>query len=163
MWFQFGSIENIYTWMRITSTAGYLIPIGLIFFFFAFTGYDKRMDAKVLGIKVRHFKISIVLLIFVFMLLVLFTDLLFNLSETPEYIWDTEFGPVGNLMFLLFAVIFFYLFVMVFKSYRLTENKPQKRFILLLSAGTLAWILSGYVGAILFSPSSEVYSLINYL
>ncbi len=162
-WYQLGSLEKINTWMRVIFTGGFFVPIGLIFFFFAFTGYDKRMEAKVLGIKARHFKITTVLLIFVFMLLVQFTDLLINLSETPEYIWETEFGPVGNLMFPLFAVIFFYLFVMVFKGYRMTENKPQKRFILLLAVGTIVWILLGYVGAILFTASSEVYSFINYL
>ena len=52
MWFQFGRVENIHTWMRLTFTLGFLIPIALILFFFAFTGYDKRMHEKVLGIRV---------------------------------------------------------------------------------------------------------------
>ncbi|MCB0307344.1 MAG: hypothetical protein KDI38_26515, partial [Calditrichaeota bacterium] len=55
MWFQFGSVEKIHTWMRITFTAGFVVPTGLIFFFFAFTGYDRRMDDRVFGIKARHF------------------------------------------------------------------------------------------------------------
>ena len=110
VWFQFGSIENIDTWMRITFTAGFLVPIGIILFFFAFTGYDKRMDARVLGIKVRHFQIATLLLIFVFMLLSQFTNLLIEISETPEHITDMEPGPVGICLFPLFAGIFLYLF-----------------------------------------------------
>ena len=35
MWFQFGSIENIHTWIRVIHTTGFLIPIALILFFFA--------------------------------------------------------------------------------------------------------------------------------
>ena len=69
MWFQFGSIENINTWIRIIHTVGFLIPIGLILFFFAFTGYDKKMDTRVLGIKVRHFQIFAILIFFVLPLL----------------------------------------------------------------------------------------------
>ena len=61
LWFQFGSIENIHLWMRIIFPVGVLVPIGLILFFFAFTGYDKRMDDRILRIKVRHFRISILL------------------------------------------------------------------------------------------------------
>jgi signal transduction histidine kinase len=163
LWFQFGSIEKINTWMRATFTLGFLVPIGLLFFFFAFTGYDKRMDAKVLGIKVRHFQISTLLLIFVFMLLAQFTNLLIKVSDTPEHIWDTEFGPIGLFLFPLFAGIFFYLFFMAFKGYRMTDNEPQKRFILLLAIGTIVWILLGYAGAFLFKPSSEVYTFLNYL
>ncbi len=162
-WFQFGSIENIDTWMRITFTAGFLVPTALIFFFFAFTGYDKRMDTRVLGIKVRHFQISILLFIFVCMLLAQFTNLLIKISETPKDIWDMEFGFIGIFMYPLFAGIFFYLYVMVFKSYRITENKPQKRFILLLALGTVVWLLFGYAGAVFFSPSTEAYQFINYI
>ncbi len=162
-WFQFGSIEHINTWVRITFSAGFLVPATLILFFFAFSGYDKRMDARVLGIKVRHFQISILLFIFVCMLLSLFTNLLIRISETPEDIWDLEFGPVGKFMFPLYAGIFFYLFVMVFKGYRITDNKPQKRFILLLAVGTGMWILFGYSGAALFPVSSQVWNSISYL
>ena len=163
VWFQFGSIENIDTWMRITFTAGFLVPTGLILFFIAFTGYDKKMGARVLGIKVRHFQISILLFIFVCMLLAQFTNLLINISDTPQDIWDVEFGPVGIFLFPLFAVIFVYLFVMVFKGYRATDNKPQKHFILLLAVGTGVWVLFGYVGALLFPISSEVWNSISYL
>ena len=163
LWFQFGSIENIDTWMRMTFTAGFLVPTGLIFFFFAFTGYDKRLDARVLGIKVRHFKITILLFILACMLLAQFTSLILNISDTPEHINDVEFGPIGLFMFPLYSGIFFYLYVMVFKSYRMTENIPKKRFILLLAVGTLMWLLFGYVGAFIFPPESLVWSSISYL
>ena len=163
MWFQFGSIENIRTWMRITGTAGFLIPIGLILFFFAFTGYDKRMGEKVLGIKVRHFQISAILLFVVCMLLNPFTELIYKISDTPKDIWDIEDGPVAILLYVLFAGIYSYLLVMVFKSYRMTDNKPQKRFILMLALGTVVWILIGY-GAVLFvSHSSALFQFISYL
>jgi len=163
MWFQFGNIENIHTWMRITGTAGFLIPIALILFFFAFTGYDKRMDEKVLGIKVRHFQIFSILFFSVCMLLNPFTELIFRISDTPKDIWDIEDGSITILLFLFFAGIFIYLLAMVFKSYRTTDNKPQKRFILLLALGTLIWILIGY-GAILFiAHSGALYQFINYL
>jgi signal transduction histidine kinase len=163
MWFQFGSVENINTWMRITFTAGFVVPLGLIFFFFAFTGYDKKMDAKVLGIKVRHFQISTLLFIFVCTLLAQFTSLILDISDTPENIWDVEYGPIGSFMFPLWAGIFIYLFVMAFKSYRTSAKIPQKRFILLLIIGTLMWLLFGYVGALIFPISSEVWNSISYL
>ena len=163
MWFQLGSVENINTWMRITFSGGFVVPTGLIFFFFAFTGYDKRMDVRVMGIKVRHFQISILLFIFVCMLLSLFTNLLIRISETPRDISDFELGPIGVTMFPLYLGIFAYLYVMVFKSYRITENKPQKRFILLLALGTGVWLLFGYGGALLFPISSEVWNAISYL
>ncbi len=162
-WFQFGSVEYIETWMRITFTAGFLVPTGLIFFFFAFTGYDKRTDAKVLGIKARHFKITILLFIFTCMVLAQFTSLILNISDTPEHIADVDYGPIGMFMFPLYAGIFVYLFVMAFKSYRMTINKPLKRFILLLTVGTLMWLLFGYVGAFIFPPESQVWSSISYL
>lgn len=163
MWFQFGSIENIHTWMRITSTAGFLIPIGLILFFFAFTGYDKRMDEKVLGIKVRNFQIFSILLFFVCMLLTPFTELIYKISDTPKDIWDIEDGSITILLLLFFAGIFIYLLAMVFKSYRTTDNKPQKRFILLLALGTLIMVLIGY-GTILFiSHSGALYQFLNYI
>jgi signal transduction histidine kinase len=162
-WFQFGSIENINSWMRITFSAGFVVPTGLIFFFFSFTGYDKRMDARVLGIKVRHFQIAILSFIFVCMLLSQFTNLLIKISETPKDIWDIEFGPIGVTMFPLYAGIFVYLFTMAFKGYRMTDNKPQKRFILLLALGTGMWLLFGYGGALVFPISSEVWNSISYL
>jgi len=163
MWFQFGSVEHIKTWMRFTFTAGFLVPIALIFFFFAFTGYDKRMKDKVLGIKVRHFQISSLLFIITCMLLSQFTGLIIKISEAPEHIWDVEFGSIGNLLFPLFAGIFLYLFTMAFKGYRIAENKPQKRFILLLAVGTLMWLLFGYVGALIFPTSNEEWQAISYL
>jgi len=121
------------------------------------------MDAKVLGIKVRHFQISALLFIFVSTLLAQFTNLIINISDTPEHIWDVEFGSVGSLMFPLFAVIFIYLFVMAFKSYRMTENTPQKRLILLLSVGTFMWLLFGYAGALIFPAQSQAWSSTTYL
>lgn len=161
-WFQFGSVENIHTWMRITFSAGFVVPMSLIFFFFAFTGYDKRLDDRVLRIKVRHFRISTVLFILLCIPLAQFTNLILNISDTPKNIWDMKFGPIGFFMFPLYAVIFTYLFVMAFKSYKRTENRPQKRFILLLSAGTLVWLLFGYIGAIIFPVESQVWSSVSY-
>jgi len=162
--FQFGhTMDNIVLWMRITFTAGYLVPIGVILFFFAFTGYDKRMDAKVLGIKVKHFQISALLFIAVCMLLAVSTNLLIRVPETPDNMWDMKLGSVGTLMFPLFAVIFVYLFVMAFKAYRITEDRPEQRFILLLAVGTLVWLLFGYGGALVFSPSSEAWHSTSYM
>ncbi len=163
MWFQFGRVDNINTWMRITFTAGFLVPLGLLFFFFSFTGYDKRMDARVLGIKVRHFQISIILFILICTLLAQFTNLLIRISESPKDIWDVEFGPIGVAMFPLYAGIFFYLFAMAFKSYRMTDNEPQKRFILLLVVGTGVYLLFGYFGALIVPISSEAWNSISYL
>jgi len=162
-WFQFGNIEHIEVWLRATFTVGFIVPIGLILFFFAFTGYDKRMDNKVLRIKVRYFQISVFLLLFICMLLSAFTNLLCKISKTPIDVWDYETGPVGTLLFILFVGIFFYLLVMIVKSYRMTENKPHKRFILLLSLGTGVWIMTGYIEIFLFSLSNEVYHSINYI
>ena len=126
MWFQFGSVENIHNRGLEEGTTGFLIPIGLILFFFAFTGYDKKLDARILGIKVRHFRIFSLLVFFVCMMLNPFTELIVKISDTPKDIWDIKDGPVGILMFPLFAGIFSYLLVMGFKSYRTTDNKPQK-------------------------------------
>ena len=162
-WFQFGSVEKIDTWLRITFTLGFLIPIALIFFFFAFTGYDKRMNEKVLGIKVRHFRLASLLFIVALMLASQFTDLVIDISDNPEHIWDIEFGAIGEFLFTLFAVIFVYLFAMAIKGYRMAGDKPQKRLILLLSAGTLAWLLFGYVGAIIFPTSSQPWHATSYL
>ena len=163
IWFQFGSVEHIETWIRIIHTVGFLIPIGLILFFFAFTGYDKKMGEKVLGIKVRHFQIFALLVFVVCMLLNPFTELIVKISDTPKDIWDIEDGPVSILLYLLFAGIFSYLLVMVFKSYRMTENKPQKRFILLLTFSTLVWILIGYVAMLFISTSSALYQFVSYI
>jgi hypothetical protein len=162
IWFQFGSAEHIHTWMRITFTIGFFVPITLIFFFLAFTGYDKRMHDKVLGIKVRHFQIVSLSVIIIFILLANLTNLLIKISENPKHIWDTEFGPIGDYLFHLFAGIFIYLFVMAAKGYRSADNKPQKRFILLLAVGTLAWLVLGYGGAILLEAGSMIYWPINY-
>jgi signal transduction histidine kinase len=162
-WFQFGKVENIHTWMRLTFTLGFLVPIALIFFFFAFTGYDKRMYEKVLGIRVRYFQIVSLLFVVVLMFLAQFTELIINIADIPEHIWDVEFGSIGEFLFTLFAGIFVYLFVMVFKGYKMTENESQRRFILLLAVGTIVWLLFGYIGALVFPTSSEAWHSINYL
>ncbi len=163
IWFQFGSIDHIDTWMRITFTAGFFVPTGLILFFYSFTGYYKRLESRVLGIKVKYFRIFSLLTVLLCILLAQFTNLLIRVSEAPEDIWDLEFGPVGNFVFPFFAVIFIYLFTMAFKGYRIADNKPQKRFILLLGAGTAVWVLFGYGGALLFPISSQVWNSISYL
>ena len=162
-WFQFGSAENIHTWMRIIFTAGFIVPLALIFFFFAFTGYDQKMYAKVLGLKARHFQVSIVLFIFVVALLAQFTDLILKLPPEPEHFWDIESGPIEKFMFPLFGVVFVYLFAMAFKSYKDTADKPRKRFIFIVSIGTLVWVLFGYTGAVIFSANSEMWTAFNYL
>ncbi len=161
-WFQFGTVEDVDTWIRATFTLGFLVPTALVLFFYAFTGYDKKMDARVLGIKVRHFRNSTLLLFGVFMLLSLFTRQLIRASEFPEHIWDTEFGPVGMVVYPLFTWIFFYIFTMAFKSYKSTGDKPQKAFILLLSIGTMVWLVIGYGGAIFATPARLIYWPINY-
>jgi len=163
MWFQFGSVENIHTWMRLTFTLGFLVPIALIFFFYAFTGYDRRMREKVLGIRVRNFQIVFLLFVVVLMFLAQFTNLIIDISDNPEHIWDIEFGSIGEFLFTVFIGIFFYLFALAFKGYRMSENEPQRRFILLLSVGTIVWLLFGYIGAIVFPTSSEPWHAINYL
>jgi signal transduction histidine kinase len=162
--FQFGhTMDNIVLWMRITFTAGFLVPIGIILFFFAFTGYDRRMSTKVLGIKVRRFQVFALIFISVCILLSVFTQLMVRVPQAPENMWDMELGSVGLLMFPLFSVIFVYLFAMAFKAYRTTENSPEKRFILLLTVGTLLWLVFGYGGALFFSPSSEAWHSTSYL
>jgi signal transduction histidine kinase len=45
----------------------------------------------------------------------------------------------------------------------MTDYKPQKRFILLLSVGTFLWLLFGYIGAIIFPPSSQSWHATSYL
>lgn len=162
--FQFGhTMDNIAFWMRITFTAGFLVPIGIVLFFFAFTRYDERMSAKVLKIQVKHFQIAALIFISVCVLLSVFTQLMVRVPQTPENMWDLELGAVGRLMFALYAVIFFYLFAMAFKAYRTTENRPEKHFVLLLTVGTLLWLLFGYGGALFFSPSSEAWHSTSYL
>lgn len=163
LWFQFGSIETIHSWIRIIHTVGFLVPIGLILFFFAFTGYDKKLDAKILGIKVRHFRVSAIGIFVVCMILNPFTELIVKIGDTPKEVWDYEDGPVATALFPIFAGIFIYLLTMVIKSYRMADNKPHKRFILLLALGAVAWILIGY-SAVLFIPTaSALYQFISYL
>lgn len=163
LWFQFGHVEDIKVWMRFTFTAGFLVPLALIFFFFAFTGYDNRLDAKVLGIQVRHFRVFAIVFVIACMMLAQFTDLLIKASENPQHIGDVAFGVIGNFMFPLYACIFVYLFTMAFKSYRVTEDVPQKRFILLLTVGTLVWLLFGYVGALIFPTTHDEWQAITYV
>ncbi len=163
MWFQFGSVENINTWMRFTFSAGFIVPIGLVLFFFAFTGYDKRMSEKVLGIRVRHFQIFTILFIILCMFLAQFTDLILDISDAPEHIWDVEFGIIGDSLFSFFGVLFLYLFIMVYKSYKAAENESRKRFILLLTAGTVIWLVFGYTAAIIFPTSSQLWHASNYI
>ncbi|MDP8206723.1 MAG: ATP-binding protein [Candidatus Electryonea clarkiae] len=163
MWFQFGSIEHINTWMRTIFPIGILVPIGLILFFFAFTGYDKRLDDKVLGIKTKHFLIFALLVFFVAMVLSIFTQWMIKIPETPKDIWDTEMGPYGMVVMPLFAGIFFYMLAMVFKSYRMSDNKPQKRFILMLAIGAAMWVVIGYSGIVFVSVSGVVTQSFNYI
>ena len=162
-WYQFGSTENIDTWMRITFTAGFLVPAALILFFTTFTGFHQRLGSRVLGIKVKYFRLFTLLIILACMLLTQLTDLLLRVTDNPEHIWDLEFGPVGQFVFPFFAVIFVYLFAMAFKGRKISDSKPQKRFILLLSVGTAAWILFGYGGALFFPMSSKAWNASTYL
>jgi signal transduction histidine kinase len=162
--FQFGhAMDNSVLWMRLTFTAGYLVPTGVVLFFLAFTGYDKRMDARVLGVKVRHFQIAALSFIAACMVLSMTTQQLIRVPESPDNIWDLELGSVGTLMFPLFAVVFFYLFTMAFKAYRAAQHRPERRFILLLAVGTLLWLLFGYGGAVVFDPSSEAWHSTSYM
>jgi signal transduction histidine kinase len=161
-WFQFGSVENIHTWMRITFIIGFLVPIGLIYFFLAFTGYNKKLNAKIMGIKVRHFR-NFVLLVVGSSALLSFTDLIIKIPETPDDLWDFEEGTLIKFIFLVFIGIFFYLFAMVRNSYKMTDERPRRRFILLVSIGTAVWISSGYIGALFFISSNAVWNSINYL
>ena len=121
------------------------------------------MDDRVLGIKVRHFQTTVFLLFFVAMVLSIFTQLMIKIPETPKDILDIEMGPYGMVLVPLFAGIVFYMLVMVFKTYRMTDNKPLRRFILLLPLGAVVWILTGYAGIIFVSPSGVVSQSINYI
>ncbi len=162
-WFQFGTLESIHTWMRLTFSAGFIVPAGLILFFLAFTGYDKNLSAKIMGIRVKHFLIVTLTFIFITALLSQFTDLVNKIPENPQHIWDTPAGPLGILMLPIFALIFLYLFTMAYKSYRKAESLAQQRFILILIIGTSLWILFGYVGALAFPVGSKTWSAISYL
>jgi signal transduction histidine kinase len=162
-WFQFGAVDRIHTWMRTTFTLGFLIPITLILFFFAFTGYDKRPAEKVLGIRAGRFRAGALVFIAALMLLSQFTDLIIDISDDPRHIWDVQFGALGEFLFGLFAVIFVYLFVMAYRGYRRAAHEPQGRFILLIAAGTLVWLLFGYSGAVVFPTSSQAWHAVNYL
>ncbi|MFC1585935.1 ATP-binding protein [Fibrobacterota bacterium] len=163
LWFHYGSMENIKTWMRAIMSIGTLIPIGLILFFFAFTGYDKRLDTKVLWIKVKYFRIIVLSIFVVAMALSAFTQLMIKVPEAPKDIWDMEMGLYGNMLMTSFAFIFIYMLVMVFKSYRRDGDKPRRRFILMLAFGTLVWVLSGYTGIVFISPTGLVSSSFNYI
>ncbi len=162
-WFQYGNIEHIDIWLRATFAVGFIVPFGLILFFFAFTGYDKRMGDRILGIKVRYFRISVFLLLFVCILSIPFTQLLIKIPETPQNVWDYEPGPIIPVLYILFVGIFFYLSVMVFKSFRMTDNKPHKRFILFLGLGVGIWVLSGYTEILMPSLSNESSLSITYV
>ncbi len=163
VWFHFGSIENITTWIRVIFPIGILVPITLILFFFAFTGYDKRLDEKVLGIKVGHFRIFILLVFFVAMVLSIFTQWMIKIPETPKDIWDLAMGPYGMMIMFVFAIAFFYMLVMAYKSYRRSDNKPRRRFIILVALGTLMWVLIGYSGIIMISATSLLSQAYNYI
>jgi len=161
--FQFGNrMDDLVPWMRITFTAGFLVPTALILFFFAFTGFDKRMNARVLGITVKRFQVVALLFISLCIFLSAFTPILITIPDAPENMWDMELGA-AKVIFPLFAVVFVYLFAMAFTSYRITEDKTEKRFILLLAVGTLVWLLFGYGGAVFFSPSSQAWHSSSYL
>lgn len=162
-WFQFDAVENIHTWMRITFSAGFLVPMGLIFFVIAFTGYHQKLDERVLGIRVKHFRNSAILIIVGYMLLSQFTNLIIDIPNAPENIWDMNMGQLSMLTFPLFGAIFSYLFILAFRSYRNTADRAQKRFIFLLAAGTLLWLLFGYIGAIFFPTGSQIWSALSYL
>jgi signal transduction histidine kinase len=162
-WFQFGRVEDIHTWVRFNFTLGFLVPITLILFFFAFSGYDKRTNDRVLRIKARHFKFVSLLFIVTLMCLVQFTELVIDIADEPEHIWDIRFGTIGQYLFGAFSVIFVYLFAMAFKAYRMTDNEPQKKFIFLLSVGTLVWLLFGYIGAFVFPTESQPWHATSYI
>jgi signal transduction histidine kinase len=163
LWFQYGSLENIHAWGRIVFPIGILVPIGLVLFFFAFTGYDKRMDAKVLWIKVKYFKIFTLLIFVIAMVLSIFTQWMIKIPEAPKDIWDTEMGPYGMVIMPLFAGMFFYMLAMVFKSYKMTDNKPRRRFILTLALGAVLWVIIGYAGIVFISATGVLSQAVNYI
>ncbi len=161
-WFQVGSIDLMQTWMRFIFVVGFLVPIGLIVFFFAFTGYDKRMDEKVLGIKVRHYAWFYYSLFAACILMSIFTDWLIALPEHPQNIWDHEAGPFTYAIFPLFAMTSFYMLMLAYRAYRDSENRPDKRFIQLVSVGTVLWIVVGLTSSALTTPSSIVGLSLTY-
>jgi len=162
-WFQFGNVEAIDTWMRYTFALGFFVPASLILFFFAFTGYNKKLDAKVIRIKVRYFRNTILIFILCCALLSLFTNLLIAIPEDPENIYDIGFGIIGSLMYPIFAFIFIYLFTMVFKAYKGAETRSLKRFIKLLALGTFIWLFIGYGGTIFFEVGTIAMQSVSYL
>lgn len=161
--YQYGNVEYFDAWVKITFTAGFLVPTGLVLFFYAFTGYNKKLDEKVLGIKTGYFRIGAFSSIFVIAIISQFTNLILDIPENPRDFWDVEFGVAGNLMFPIFGFMFIYLFTMAFKSYKTTEDKPQKHFILLLTLGTFTWLLAGYTGALILPVASQIWQSISYL
>lgn len=161
-WFQFGSLESIGTWIRITFSAGFIVPVGIIFFFLAITGYDRRLDDRVLGLKVRHFRSAALLYILGCLPFGLLTDLVIDVPDTPRDIWDIQFGPVGLSFFPVFALIFLYLFTMSFKSIRASVDRPHRRFVLIITVGTIVWIGIGYGGAVLMPISGEAWQAVSY-
>jgi signal transduction histidine kinase len=161
-WFQFGSVDHIQTWMRATFIVGFLVPVGLIYFFLAYTGYDTKLNEKVLGIKVGHFKIAVLLVVFSSALLSL-TELFFIVPDVPDDLWDFEEGVLIKYLFIIFLGIFLYLAALAYKSYKSAQERPRKRFILLVSWGTFIWICSGYFIAILLQDSHVVLYSVNYL
>ncbi len=162
-WFQYGHVEQIKSWMRFTFTAGFLVPIALVIFFYAFTGYDKKPNDTVLKIKTGLFKKIAIGFIILNMVLSQLTELVIKISDNPQHIWDVEFGQVGESLFTLFGFIFIYLFAMAVKSFKTAKEKSQKRFIILISAGTLVWLLFGYIGAAIFPAENVMWQGTNYL
>ena len=160
---EFGSKEDMDTWLRVAFAAGFLVPIGLILFFVAFTGYDRRMDDRVLGIKVRYFQTFALLVFLASMALSPFTNLVIKIPDAPVDIWDFGPGPIAMLLSPLFACLFLYMMAMVIKSYRRTDDGPRKRFILLLASGTVVWVLIGFTGMLFLSSLRELEQSINYL
>lgn len=163
LWFQFGREDDIQTWARSTFTLGWVVPIALIFFFLAFTGYDRRLDERVLGLRVRHFRNGALALIGVLIVLSQFTDLIIAPSANPEGSWDIEFNTLGRIIFPLFALIFLYLIALAWQGYRRAESLPQRRFIRLIVIGALLWIGINYTGALIFPSSSDSLEAFSYL
>ncbi|MCB2212862.1 hypothetical protein KQI52_12190 [bacterium] len=161
-WFQFGTVELVHTWSRIIFVVGFLVPIGLILFFFAFTGYDKRMDEKVLGIKVRHFAWFYFSLFGASILISIFTDWLIAIPENPQNIWDHTSGPFTYVVFISFAYTSVYMLTLAYRAYRDSDNRPDKRFIQLVSLGTVVWILLGLSSSMITPASSILGMSITY-
>nr|HQV31906.1 hypothetical protein [Calditrichia bacterium] len=161
--FQFGKVEDIHSWMRITVTIGFVVPLTLIYFFFGFTGYNERLEEKVLGVKARTIKKASISLVLFYVAIIVFTDLLLEIPENPKNIWDVGFGIMGVLAFPFFGVMFIFLFAMAIKSYRTTADQPRRRFIVLLAIGTICWLISGYVGALAFPSSPEAFNSATYI